>query len=329
MTATVRLGVIGTNFISDNLAEAVSLCEGVCISAVYSRRAETAKAFAKKHGIENTYTDMEAFLASDIDAVYVASPNALHGKQSLWALRAGKHVLCEKPLVASPAEFAALEQAALENKRVLLEAMRPAFDPAWDVIEKALPRLGRLRRVQLEFRQYSSRYDRFRQGEVLNAFDPSLANAALMDIGVYPLYMCLKLFGMPEEVQSSSVFLENGMEGEGTVLLSYGDMQAVIAYSKITASVYPSLFVGEDATLIVDKISTPLHAEILYRDGRRETVLDGGVKNNMVYELKELVRLIRSGETGHPHLTCSAMETELIAQIRRKSGIRFYEGEQL
>lgn len=329
MTEAVKLGVIGTNFISDNLAEAVSLCDGICLFAVYSRGAETAEAFAKKHGIENTYTDMEAFLASDIDAVYVASPNTLHGKQALRALRAGKHVLCEKPLVTAPAELAALEQAAAENKRVLLEAMRPAFDPAWEIIEGALPRLGKLRRVQLEFRQYSSRYDRFRRGEILNAFDPSLGNAALMDIGVYPLYMCLKLFGMPARVQSSSVFLENGMEGEGTVLLSYGDMQAVISYSKITASVCPSLFVGEEATLTVDKISAPLHAELLFRDGRRETLLDGGVRNNMVYEVREFVRLVRAGETNHSHLTCSAMETELIAQIRRQSGIRFYAGETL
>ena len=101
--------------------------------------------------------------------------------------------------------------------------------------------------MTLEYCQYSSRYDKFRQGEILNAFRPELANGAIMDIGVYPIYMLVQLFGMPKDIKSFSTKLENGFEGDGIVLMQYEEMVAEAVYSKITESVNPSVFLGEDA----------------------------------------------------------------------------------
>ena len=94
----IRFGIIGTNFISDWMADAALKVDGIELAAVFSRKAETGRAFAQKHGIGTVYTDLSQMLSSDIDAVYVASPTFKHYAHSLAALNAGKHVLCEKML---------------------------------------------------------------------------------------------------------------------------------------------------------------------------------------------------------------------------------------
>lgn len=163
-----KIGIIGTNFISDNFCEAARLVSGAELYAVYSRRQETGDTFAAKHGIPHVYTDYDAFLNSELDAVYVASPNSAHCPQTLRALEHGKHVLCEKIMAVNEQEELSMIQCAQKNNVVLLEAMRPDFDPAFDVIKENLPRIGKLRRASFEFCQYSSRYDSYRGGVIQN-----------------------------------------------------------------------------------------------------------------------------------------------------------------
>lgn len=94
----IRFATIGTSAIVDRFLEAAALCEGLVHTAVFSRKKETAKAFAKKHGAEFIYTDLKELAeSSDIDAVYIASPNSCHCEQAVEMLKHGKHVLCEKP----------------------------------------------------------------------------------------------------------------------------------------------------------------------------------------------------------------------------------------
>ena len=87
----LKLGIIGTNFVSDWLCDAVKETDGISSSAVYSRTHEKGSEFAAKHGIGCVYTDMDEFLCSDIDAVYIASPNKFHYEYAMKALNAGKH----------------------------------------------------------------------------------------------------------------------------------------------------------------------------------------------------------------------------------------------
>ncbi len=146
-----RIGIIGTNFVSDWLCEAAAETGLFVSAAVYSRTEESGRAFADKHGIPTVYTDMEAFLSSDLDIVYVASPNFLHCQHAVAAMQHGKHVLCEKPIATTSEELELMKKTARENNRILLEAMRPAFDPALQKIREALPLLGQIRRVSLEY----------------------------------------------------------------------------------------------------------------------------------------------------------------------------------
>ena len=107
MANPLRIGIIGTSFVSDWICEAAKMSERCEISAVYSRDLSRGKAYAEKQSIKACFDDEEAFLScEEIDAVYVASPNIAHYRQTMNALSHGKPVLCEKPLAinASQAE---------------------------------------------------------------------------------------------------------------------------------------------------------------------------------------------------------------------------------
>ncbi|MBR4959642.1 MAG: Gfo/Idh/MocA family oxidoreductase [Clostridia bacterium] len=319
----MKIGVIGSNFVSDWLCEAVQATGDFTLAAMYSRTQETGNAFAAKHGIPAVYTDMESFLASDLDAVYIASPNFCHAPQTIDALNHGKHVLCEKPIATCSAEWNAMREAAYRNDRVLLEAMRPAFDPAITAVRDNLPKLGTLRRAVFEFCQYSSRYDKFKAGEILNAFNPAYGNAAIMDIGVYAVHVCAMLFGRPNAVQSSSVILHNGMEGMGNIFLPYDGFQAQIVYSKITDSVTPSVITGENGSILIGKLSVPEEITIKLRGKDPEILRFPAVPNNMIYQVRTFAELIRSGDVHNKYHETSALEMEILETVREQNGIVF------
>lgn len=321
----IKLGIIGTNFVSDWLCESVERTEGIVNAAVYSRTEEKGREFAKKHGIPAVYTDREAFFSSDIDAAYIASPNSLHYPQVMEAIAHGKHALCEKPVALDSGELARMTAAAKEKGVALLEAMRPDFDPALETVRAALSEIGEIRYARFEFCQYSSRYDRFKSGEVLNAFNPRLGNAALMDIGVYAVHVCVGLFGRPElsRMWARSLKLDNGFEGMGVLLLPYDTFTAEILYSKITDSTQPSVIMGEKGSVTIDKLSAPQRV-VLQRRGEEPEELPFEKRTcNMEFEIAEFVRLIRSGETGCGHTARSLDALAVMDRARELTGVAF------
>ena len=327
----IKIGIIGTNFISDNFCDAAEKVPGAVLQAVYSRKEETGSVFAKRHSIPEVFTDYEKFLSSDIDVVYVASPNFIHCSQTITALEHKKHVLCEKVMAVNEEKVRSMIDCARRNQVVLLEAMRPDFDPAFELIEQNLNRIGRLRRATFEFCQYSSRYDKFREGVVMNAFDPTLGNAAVMDIGVYCIHSLVRLFGMPQEIRAFSTKLSNDFDGSGIVLMKYETMIAEAVYSKISVSVNPSVIQGEDGSILIDYISKPEKICLQLRQGSRVT-LDGDNRetlpfvpadNNMIYEIQEFLNLIQRKDIDHKYLQYSLDSIRVIDEVRRQTGTDF------
>ncbi|KDE45968.1 oxidoreductase [Geobacillus sp. CAMR12739] len=322
----VRFATIGTNWITEAFIEAARLIDSFELAAVYSRTEETAKAFAVKVGAPRTFTDLHELAESnDIDAVYIASPNALHAEQAILLMNHGKHVLCEKPLASNAREVKAMIEAAEQNGVVLMEAMKATLLPTFQSIREHIHKLGRIRRYVANYCQYSSRYDAYKQGTVLNAFNPAFSNGALMDIGVYCLYPMVVLFGKPKSLKAQSLKLESGVDGEGTIVFDYGEMDGIVFYSKIANSYLPAEIQGEEGSMIIDAIHTPTKAEIRYRDGRVEDIAVPQDKPPMYYEVKEFIDLIESGAresaiNSHRH---SLWTIELMDEARRQTGIVF------
>lgn len=318
----MRFGVIGTSKIVDTFLEAASYCKDFELKAIYSRSKDKGQEFADKYRISNIYNSLEELAKSDdIDAVYIASPNSCHASQAILMMEHKKHVLCEKPIASNTRELEQMLKAAKENNVVLLEAMRSVFDPGFFKIQELLPKLGVIRRATFQFCQYSSRYDKFKNGEILNAFNPDLSNGALMDIGVYCVHAMTKLFGMPNSISANSIFLENGMEGAGTITASYDNMQAELIYSKITNSYLPSQIQGEEACMIISEIADITEIKIVYKDRREETISISKIKNNMYYELEEFINLIKSNQNSDKHNKYSIMQMKIMDEARRQTNI--------
>jgi len=202
-----------------------------------------------------------------------------------------------------------------------MEAMRPQYDPSLEAVRAVLPALGKLRRASFEFCQYSSRYDAFRRGEVLNAFDPAISGAALLDIGIYPLFWAVALFGRPETVKASSTFLENGFEGGGSVLLGYGDLQVSVVYSKICQSLTPSVILGEEGGLTVDKLTQPDKITLTLR-GKEPTALEHPkYTNNLVCELEAFRACCRGERESLDALATTRLLYETLERVYKAAGI--------
>ncbi len=320
----IGLGLVGTGKIAHQLADAVRSTEGIEAVALYSRTEASGSAFADAEGILRVYTSFSALLADrEVDAVYIASPNALHFGQAMEALRAGKHVLCEKPCTAEESECVRLFAEARSRGLILLEAVRPLHDPMLALVRESLPLLGEVRRVDLEYCQYSSRYDRFKAGELPNAFNPRLANAALLDIGVYPIACLVALFGLPARVRAESLFLRGGFEGAGDILCEYDGFLASISYSKITDSVTPSVIAGERGSLLIERLSATRGIALQLRGEPARALPYMPAPNNIVYELADFRDMI-FGKPPREDFERYTLDTaKLIAEVRELSGISF------
>jgi scyllo-inositol 2-dehydrogenase (NADP+) len=322
----VRFGVVGTNWITESFIKGASHHPDFQLGAVYSRAEDRAAEFAGKFGVDTIFTDMEEMAKSDvIDAVYIASPNSLHASQAITFMENGKHVLCEKAIASNSRELEEMIRSAKDNQVVLMEALKSTLMPNFKAIQENLDKIGTIRRYFASYCQYSSRYDKYKEGTVLNAFNPEFSAGSLMDIGIYCIYPLVVLFGEPRSVQATGYLLESGVDGEGSLILKYDEMDAVIMFSKITDSSLPSEIHGENGNIRIDKISTPEKVEILYREGKSEDISREQLDDNMFYEAEEFITLIQQGklESDNNSLENSRITMKILDEARSQMGVRF------
>jgi predicted dehydrogenase len=322
----IRFGVVGTNSITDKIIVGGREDERFELVAVCSRSEDTAKQFAAKHWIPQTFTSLQAMAeSSSIDAVYIASPNAFHAEQSILCMQHGKHVLCEKAFASNATEVRQMIKTAKENQVVLMEAMKPTLTPGFRAIQKALPEIGTVRQYFSCYCQYSSRYDQLKEGIVLNAFNPELSNGAVMDIGVYTIYPMVVLFGRPQTIQASGFKLYSGVDGNGSVNFTYNGFNATVLYSKIANSQLPTEIQGEDGLITLDRINMISEATLTRRNGAKENIRPKVEKNEYYYEIAEFIDLIQTGrpESDINSLENSLITMEIVDEIRRQIGVVF------
>lgn len=331
----IRFGVIGTNFITDWVIAGAKQDERFELVAVCSRTQERANEFAAKYDIPYTFTSLEEMAASPlIDAVYIATPNYLHASQSILCMKHGRHVLCEKPMASNAYEVKQMIAASRQYGVTLMEAMKPTLTPNFRVLREALPKAGVIRRYFASYCQYSSRYDKFKEGIVLNAFKPELSNGAMMDIGVYTVYPMVVLFGRPNKISASGVVLSTGTDGQGAVNFEYEGMNATVLYSKIANSSLPTEIEGEDGNFMLDKINqinrVTWQARPVASSGKGpltpvEDISAVTDKDEYYYEVAEFINLVQAGKlesevNSHEN---SLITIEIIDEVRRQLGVSF------
>ena len=208
----MRLGLLSTARINDEILDGASLLDGIAVEAVASRDAERADAYARKRGIPRAHATYEALLDDDeIDAVYVPLPNGMHHEWTMRALHSGKHVLCEKPYSRRPAEVEEAFDLAGRSDLVLMEAFMYRHHPQTATVAELVAggAIGQLRTIRV-----TSGFQLDRPEDVRLAAD--LDGGALMDVGCYCISGSRLLAGEPERVYGEQVTGETGSTSPST-----------------------------------------------------------------------------------------------------------------
>lgn len=319
-----RFATVGSNFIVDWFLEEALKRDDLVYQAAYSRSEKKAQDLQKKYGCKKTYTNLELMAQDEeIDFVYLASPNFLHRDQTILMLNHKKHILCEKPLASNYREAVEMYKLADEKNLILMEAMRNRHTKGYRALEKNLYKLGQIRRASFNYCQYSSRYDKFKEGIVENAFNPKLSNGALMDIGVYLVHPMVDLFGRPLNLVGHGINLSNGVDGAGDIIFIYDSMVGNISYSKINDSKLASEIQGEDASLIIDRLDDIGFMEIVYRDGSREKIDFTKEESKIAGELDDFIKILQGKEKVDLYKRESLDKMCVLDDIRNQLNIVF------
>ena len=249
----MKLAILGTGKIVQEFLPMIQQVTDVELVALLStpRSLDKAKEMQAQYQVQEVYTDYETLLSNaTIDTVYVALPNHLHYQYTKAALLQGKNVICEKPFTLNAQQLQELIQIATEKRLILLEAITNQYLNNFLQIKKDLAQLGKIKIVECNYSQYSSRYDAFKEGKILPAFDPQKGGGALMDINIYNIHFVVGLFGKPEKVQYLAN-IERDIDTSGILVLDYGAFKAVCIGAKDSTAQIRSVIQGTDGSIEV------------------------------------------------------------------------------
>jgi predicted dehydrogenase len=230
MSGDVRWGVLSTAKIGiDKVIPATAAAERCEVVAIASRDLERARAAASELGIARAFGSYEDLLADpDVDAVYNPLPNHLHAEWTIAAARAGKHVLCEKPLATTSADAERMIQACEAEGVLLMEAFMYRLHPTWEAVTSlvASGRIGELKTVQSWFSYFNDD-----PGDIRNLVETG--GGALYDIGCYCVNLSRMLFGAEPERVGGSVLRDPvmGIDVLTSGILDFGDVVATFTCS--------------------------------------------------------------------------------------------------
>lgn len=323
----MKLGVIGSGLIVQEFLPKLVKLEGIEVLGIQGMPSdkEVMERLCRECDIPHVCYSFEELQDTGIDTVYVAVPNFLHFMYCRQALDAGMNVIVEKPMTSNDKEARILQNMAEEKGLYLFEAITTVYFEGYEKIREWLSQIGTVKLVNCNYSQYSRRYDAFRRGEVLPAFDPKKSGGALMDLNLYNLHFVMGLFGKPKTAKYYAN-IERGIDTSGELIMEYDGFVANCTAAKDCAAPRSFLIQGTDGYISTQYSPNLLGAVTLHRnDGSEETFDDGMAKDRLIPEFKYFIQCINSAD----HAACMARLAESTAvsevqtQARLAAGIIF------
>jgi predicted dehydrogenase len=297
---------LGTANIARSFVTGVQPSQRVAITAVASRNTERSASFAAELGIARSFGSYDALLADrDIDAIYNPLPNSLHAEWSIAAARAGKHVLCEKPLAANAAEARAMFEAAHQYGVHVVEGYPYLAQPQTLKMRELITdgAIGDPKLIQASFGFTLSDAGDIR-------FDPALAGGALMDVGVYPVSLVRIVAGQrPARVSATAHWTHgDGRNGAGVdsalaATLEFASGLLAQISCSFSSSLHRQALIAGSAGVIQTTFSNHTSAErpgiLVLRTGIGAGAVDGKIEtppvNGFLAEAESFEALVRGG----------------------------------
>lgn len=326
----MKLGILGSgNIVSTFFADLKSR-NNFEITAICGREQskEKIEKLAFENNVEKIYYNYDEMLADDhIDTIYVALPNAMHYTESLKALETGKNVICEKPFTVTLKELQHLVKVASENKLFLFEAIIPMHLKNFYAIKEDVKKLGELKLLNIEYCQYSSRYDAFKSGETPTAFDPLYAGGALMDLNIYNLHFAIGICGKPVNAKYYPN-MERGVDTSGVIIMEYPDFKAILTASKDCKAAPSAKILGTNGTITVHSavsLCTGYTIEMNQKGALPEKINVNENEFKMVSEFNNFAKYIdeKDYDTCNELLSQSLSVMEVCEKVRTEAGIEF------
>jgi predicted dehydrogenase len=294
----IRWGIVGAGRIAHRFAQGLRHVPNAHLTHVWSRRPQTAAAFATEYG-GTPSANLDALLAADIDAVYVATLHDSHADYAIAALAAGKHVLCEKPATINAAQLERVLAAAQAAGRLLMEAMKPPFYPLYRKLREHLTDdpIGEIGLVRAGCSMSNVPADH-------PAFSLEYTGGALLDIGVYEAFLAVDWLGAPLDVQTIGRLGPTGVDTFASLNCRHERGIAQLFCGLDLHGKGDALLAAPGGHVTIhENWWNPARATIRYVDGRvveLDVPFEGGGLN---YETAHFCDLIRAGELESPVMT--------------------------
>jgi predicted dehydrogenase len=309
---TIRWGIIGLGNIAHKFAQDLLTVADAQLYAVASRSQKKASEFAELYSAIKSYGSYNALaIDKNIDAVYIATPHALHKDNTLLCLNNGIAVLCEKPFAMNAKEVDEMIRCAKANNTLLMEALWTRFLPHYQfVINKVKENtLGTLVKMEASFGffrsiDYNSRL-----------FNKSLGGGSLLDIGIYPIFAALSILGKPKTIDAKATFFDNGADSSCDMVFNYeNNVIAHLKCSLLEDLPTEAIFYCEKGIVKINKqFHCPSTVSIII-DGKEELLDFNYHTIGYNFEIEHFNALINQGKSESPIMSFN-FSKKLIAII--------------
>ena len=324
----MKVGILGAGMIVHDLLTFIHQVDGVELTAICALPEEKEKieGMAKEHHIASTYVDYDEMLKDEqVEVVYVAVNNHLHYEMSMKALKAHKHVICEKPFTSHIEELEELNAVAKEEHLLLLEAISTQYLPNVLKMKELLSEVGNVKIVSANYSQYSSRYNAFKEGKILPAFDVTKSGGALMDLNIYNIHLLVALFGEPLHVEYQAN-IEKGIDTSGIMVLEYPHLKAISIGAKDCKAPITSTLQGDQGVIVIDKPMNQMTEYTFIDNKGHQTKYEFPQdQHRLYYEFEEFIRIIneKDFEKAQAMIELSLQVAQVMEKGRQQEGVIF------
>ena len=319
---TIRWGIIGLGSIAHKFAQDLMTVDACELYAVASRSQEKADAFASQYKASKAYSTY-AGLANDaqVDAVYIATPHALHKDNTIMCLKKGIAVLCEKPFAMNLEEVLEMITIAKQENVLLMEALWTYFLPHYQYVLKLLEAktYGKILKMEADFGFYREFDDSAR------LFKKSLGGGSLLDIGIYPIFGALTMLGIPKRIEAEATFFKNGADSSCDMVFIYDYAKAYLKSTLLKETPTEAIVQCEKGTITLNSRFHEPSSVSISTNGSKETkdfTCDAFGYN---YEIAHVNQLLRDGKTESDIMTFefSKLLIKTLDDVREVIGLNY------
>ena len=324
MAKVYNWGIIGLGKIAHKFAQDLLLVEEANLFGVASRDIDKATIFASNHKAQIAYGSYQELMNDpNIDVVYIATPHIFHCKYTIMALEAGKAVLCEKAFGMNRSQVERMIAKSKEKNLFLMEALWTRFLPSTEKLLQLLQNdsIGDLKSMRADF-GFKADFDPNKR-----LFNKQLGGGALLDIGLYPVFLSLLTLGIPKEMKAMATMSSTEVDSSCVMLFNYAAGQTAILDASLVASTPLEAWLHGDTGSL--KLHNPFHhtKEISYYKGHDfvETFHEEIIGNGYYYEIIEVVNCLATGkiESDKMPLSFSLDFITLLDAVREKIGLTY------